>query len=495
LVCTATNATTNQITCTQTVRLSINDPIRFYGTVFGGIVAGAVYYVSSIVDPTNFTIALDPDGLPFSLTTASGTMIADVPEPIDAIYASSFTDQYLGRRPTDINVDGGEFIGPYEGYAPEELVNGSEYDTLDFRVYTRPGADWTGRGHGFDIGSYNYVYQGVALDWSNLIQNPVNIEVSNATTDSDLTPDVDYVVDWENQTVTAIPGGGITNGDVINIAAYEMGGGNQLFRGNYTGPEAGNSVIIPVDASEIYQLVLFANGQNVSGATWVPYINSVPWDYQNSYVQKTVVNNSGSYYRALQLVPPGILLNNILYWAEFTPTTESLVTLPATYGTGDGISLTAIGISTVVAGKFVIDRTYTIATVGTTNFVAIGAANNTVGTVFTATGNGTGTGTASKTWVEGDTGGSTDAITVSHTHTATTSSTDSGHTHAISPAAWTTGGGKVEGNSFSFGGTVSATQSSTANITSTTTVASAGSSATNANYQPYITVYMWKRTA
>jgi hypothetical protein len=94
-----------------------------------------------------------------------------------------------------------------------------------------------------------------------------------------------------------------------------------------------------------------------------------------------------------------------------------------------------------------------------------------------------------------ETGGSADAITVSHTHTATTSSTDSGHTHGISPAAWTTGGGKVEGNSFSFGGTVSATQSSTANITSTTTVASAGSSGTNANYQPYITVYMWKRTA
>ena len=94
-----------------------------------------------------------------------------------------------------------------------------------------------------------------------------------------------------------------------------------------------------------------------------------------------------------------------------------------------------------------------------------------------------------------ETGGSADAITVSHTHTATTTSTDSGHTHAISPAAWTTGGGKVEGNSFSFGGTVSATQSSTANISSTTTVASAGSSGTNANYQPYITVYMWKRTA
>jgi hypothetical protein len=78
--------------------------------------------------------------------------------PLDAVYASSFTDQYLGTRPTDINVNGGEFIGPYEGHAPEELINGSEYDTLDFRVYTRPGSDWTGDGHGFATRTARYFY-------------------------------------------------------------------------------------------------------------------------------------------------------------------------------------------------------------------------------------------------------------------------------------------------------------------------------------------------
>jgi hypothetical protein len=91
-----------------------------------------------------------------------------------------------------------------------------------------------------------------------------------------------------------------------------------------------------------------------------------------------------------------------------------------------------------------------------------------------------------------ETGGSADAITVSHTHTAT--STDSGHTHGISPPAWSTGSDLAQmSGSYSFGTQLTATQSSTANIT--TTVASAGSSGTNANYQPYITVYMWKRTA
>ena len=98
-----------------------------------------------------------------------------------------------------------------------------------------------------------------------------------------------------------------------------------------------------------------------------------------------------------------------------------------------------------------------------------------------------------------ETGGSADAITVSHTHTAT--STDSGHTHTLAFSAGSTMTGLGSTGASGWQGantgvnyiTVSGTNSSTANIT--TTVASTGSSGTNANYQPYITVYMWKRTA
>lgn len=48
----------------------------------------------------------------------------------------------------------------------------------------------------------------------------------------------------------------------------------------------------------------------------------------------------------------------------------------------------------VTAGSFVTGTVYRILTVGTTNFTLIGAASNTVGVVFTATGSGSGTGTA-----------------------------------------------------------------------------------------------------
>jgi hypothetical protein len=100
-----------------------------------------------------------------------------------------------------------------------------------------------------------------------------------------------------------------------------------------------------------------------------------------------------------------------------------------------------------------------------------------------------------------ETGGSKDAIAVSHTHTATSTSTvtDPGHTHDVlggSSGSYQPGGGY--GASFGTNGNDAGdTGSRTTGITvaTTTTVASTGSSGTNANLQPYITVYMWKRTA
>lgn len=51
---------------------------------------------------------------------------------------------------------------------------------------------------------------------------------------------------------------------------------------------------------------------------------------------------------------------------------------------------------TITAGSFIVGHQYTIASVGTTNFTLIGAASNTVGVAFIATGVGSGTGTATQ---------------------------------------------------------------------------------------------------
>jgi hypothetical protein len=88
-----------------------------------------------------------------------------------------------------------------------------------------------------------------------------------------------------------------------------------------------------------------------------------------------------------------------------------------------------------------------------------------------------------------ETGGSKDAIVVSHTH----SITDPGHFH-------TTRAGSTDGQDKISAGPEGERGAVMVNIDSDTkttgiSVDSTGSSGTNANLQPYITVAMWKRTA
>ena len=88
-----------------------------------------------------------------------------------------------------------------------------------------------------------------------------------------------------------------------------------------------------------------------------------------------------------------------------------------------------------------------------------------------------------------ETGGSANSVVVSHTHTATV--TDPGHVHTFvyeSGLAQNGSGRNGVGGSAPFTTNSQVTGISVSNSTE-------GSSGTNANYQPYITVYLWKRTA
>lgn len=94
-----------------------------------------------------------------------------------------------------------------------------------------------------------------------------------------------------------------------------------------------------------------------------------------------------------------------------------------------------------------------------------------------------------------ETGGSADAITVSHTHTATfTGNALSAHSHTMG-GAFGGGGGLGGGDLNSSQGNANTSSVSAGTPSGSVSVASTGSSGTNANYQPYITVAMWKRTA
>lgn len=90
---------------------------------------------------------------------------------------------------------------------------------------------------------------------------------------------------------------------------------------------------------------------------------------------------------------------------------------------------------------------------------------------------------AGNTYAVNATGGTADAIVVSHTHTATSVVTDPGHTHVIANGLGATGSG---GDALITSGTPSqSSQSAFTGITVTTTNTTAGVSGTNANLPPY----------
>lgn len=93
---------------------------------------------------------------------------------------------------------------------------------------------------------------------------------------------------------------------------------------------------------------------------------------------------------------------------------------------------------------------------------------------------------AGSTYAVAATGGSANATLVSHTHTATSSVTDPGHTHGLDFNAnlgYDGGGGAPN---TTFGGAVNRqTASNTTGITVSTSVSTEGSSGTNANLPPY----------
>jgi hypothetical protein len=154
--------------------------------------------------PSYSEIEFDPN--PYD---ADGVEIIRGPQAVDTVYYSLFTDQQLGLRPQDINTDGGKFVDVYSTHAPEELVPGRVFDTLDIRVRTLaaatnyPYVNPDNRMMGWVSDGVTTVY-----DYSGLVTG-ADVDVNNAelivvTSDLEgtLTPDIDYTVNVFDHTIT-----------------------------------------------------------------------------------------------------------------------------------------------------------------------------------------------------------------------------------------------------------------------------------------------------
>lgn len=176
---------------------------------------------------------------------------------IDTNIRSTYTDSLIGTRPEDIDIDGGKFVDTYNSHAPEEVVPGRVFDTLDIEVYTDPSDDFEYDGNGFNIVTRAYVGDGSTTTFS--FRKLMAGE------------DVDNVLVWVgtqrqyNATVNRTAGTITLNsapaaGVAIYTYGYGLTGEKITHEQTFTGDGTTNFIVMGIGLSQVVQEFVIKNG-------------------------------------------------------------------------------------------------------------------------------------------------------------------------------------------------------------------------------------------
>jgi hypothetical protein len=406
--CTRTEAIIDSIACDDVSTFALNEPIRFQGDVFGGIELDQTYYIKTISYTTSkITVSLPPlingiAGPTYQLTDDTGSM------------------QIIVQQGTGV-----VWTDPLVVHNGDKLV----------------------------LGETSTVTQTKSSTNSIVVNTALTIDVNDPVVFSDYmfggpTPHTTYyitsIVDENEFTISATYGGStfvltdatgfarcITND--FAIARADVGPTAKLmFAENYNQNNDFVTFAVFGETDTIqysYSIPITQIYQSTGGETQLLLTN---------YIGGTTPENAIVEVNGLRLTPVSdytIDLTAQTLYLTFSLTTGDILavttynsterqylntTLGGTYS-GSASSTFNIGLSThlpgwseeIIAGEFAIGSSYQITSLGTTDFTLIGAASNTIGEIFTATGAGTGTGTAGIGWGENEWSPSPDYFTLS----------------------------------------------------------------------------------
>ena len=186
---------------------------------------------------TAFTVSVVPDAgslvefIPFD---DDGVLTPTDDRTLDSIIKGGLFGSAVGSAPSDILLEGDDFISPDTSYAPEETVPGQLFDTLDIKVYTSPesGVPFISsknhRGDGttltFSIGDYPGTLGSVTVSVNGATQK-VSLDGSTAG---------DYSVDVSGKTITFLSTAPAPN-SVIATRVFAISGENYRVLDQYTG--------------------------------------------------------------------------------------------------------------------------------------------------------------------------------------------------------------------------------------------------------------------
>ena len=183
-----------------------------------------------------FTISETPEAnalvefIPFD---DDGVLTPTDDRTLDSIIKGGLFTSALGHAPSDIVLEGDEFVSPDTSYAPEETVPGQMFDTVDIKVYTSPESgvpfisERNYKGDGttktFSIGDFPGSLGSVTVSVDGVVKK-------GSALDSTIK---DYTIDVANKTITfdSAP----ANNSIIATKVFAISGENYRVLNTFTG--------------------------------------------------------------------------------------------------------------------------------------------------------------------------------------------------------------------------------------------------------------------
>ena len=229
---------------------------------------------------------------------------------LDSIVKGGLFTSALGHAPSDIVLEGDDFLSPDTSYAPEEVVPGQMFDTVDIKVYTSPESgvpfisEKNYRGNGtttvFSIGDYPGTLGSVTVAVDGAVQK-------GSALDSTIS---DYTIDVANKTITfdTAP----ADHSQISTKVFAISGENYRVLNTFTGDGSTTAFLtstrgefnLDSTSSDIYVTVdgvpTTAYSSSTSANTITVTFNSAPG--ADTYIQIAGFNKSATSTRSFASV-------------------------------------------------------------------------------------------------------------------------------------------------------------------------------------------------
>jgi hypothetical protein len=209
---------------------------------------------TEIIDITNLGVKVsDGDQLIVRKITSDGSFVPD-PKTYDVSLSGGDLRYQTakGVNAEEIVVDGDGFVTPTTSKGPEELVPGQLLDTLDIKVFTK---NTSGQGI---IYSQNHKINNNRVYDLGVIPNSTNAVFVKV--DGFLLTDQDYIIDWNNNTITL---NNSINGIDLNIVAFAQSVSSVIDFGKFQ--IDGSTVVYDtgIKFDENYNLIAIENGVRI----------------------------------------------------------------------------------------------------------------------------------------------------------------------------------------------------------------------------------------